>query len=95
MASPAADRGQPHQRHPLSESASEPAFLEAQKWIEVSHCPYQTHTGTLLDCRMTKYAYNLQTCNLPKSLKPRHVIILSCHKGTVNHAKRFYCLVTC
>ncbi|KAM9513858.1 LIM and calponin homology domains-containing protein 1-like isoform 8-T8 [Salvelinus alpinus] len=34
MASPAADRGQPHQRHPLSESASEPAFLEAQKWIE-------------------------------------------------------------
>ncbi|XP_064875859.1 LIM and calponin homology domains-containing protein 1-like isoform X2 [Oncorhynchus nerka] len=34
MASPAADRGLPHQRHPLSESASEPAFLEAQKWIE-------------------------------------------------------------
>nr|XP_029515938.1 LIM and calponin homology domains-containing protein 1-like isoform X6 [Oncorhynchus nerka] len=33
MASPAADIGQPHQRH-LSESASEPAFLEAQKWIE-------------------------------------------------------------
>ncbi|KAL0973668.1 hypothetical protein UPYG_G00209230 [Umbra pygmaea] len=33
MASPAADVGQPHQRHPL-ESASEPAFLEAQKWIE-------------------------------------------------------------
>ncbi|XP_029626549.1 LIM and calponin homology domains-containing protein 1 isoform X10 [Salmo trutta] len=34
MASPAADIGQPHQRHLLSESASEPAFLEAQKWIE-------------------------------------------------------------
>ncbi|XP_055745345.1 LIM and calponin homology domains-containing protein 1-like isoform X7 [Salvelinus fontinalis] len=34
MASPAADIGQPHQRHVLSESASEPAFLEAQKWIE-------------------------------------------------------------
>uniref|UniRef100_A0A4W5MKM6 LIM and calponin homology domains 1 n=1 Tax=Hucho hucho TaxID=62062 RepID=A0A4W5MKM6_9TELE len=34
MASPAADIGQPHQRHLLSKSASEPAFLEAQKWIE-------------------------------------------------------------
>ncbi|XP_041698194.1 LIM and calponin homology domains-containing protein 1 isoform X10 [Coregonus clupeaformis] len=34
MASPAADIGQPHQPHLLSESASEPAFLEAQKWIE-------------------------------------------------------------
>uniref|UniRef100_A0A3P9AQ64 LIM and calponin homology domains 1 n=1 Tax=Esox lucius TaxID=8010 RepID=A0A3P9AQ64_ESOLU len=33
MASPSADIGQPHQRHP-PESASEPAFLEAQKWIE-------------------------------------------------------------
>ncbi|XP_064830150.1 LIM and calponin homology domains-containing protein 1-like isoform X2 [Oncorhynchus masou masou] len=34
MASLAADIGQPHQRHLLSESTSEPAFLEAQKWIE-------------------------------------------------------------
>ncbi|PWA18755.1 hypothetical protein CCH79_00005570 [Gambusia affinis] len=34
MASPVADLGQSHQHHPVSESASDSAFLEAQKWIE-------------------------------------------------------------
>lgn len=36
MASPAADVGQSHQHHPGTESAADSAFLEAQKWIEVS-----------------------------------------------------------
>nr|XP_054595310.1 LIM and calponin homology domains-containing protein 1 isoform X3 [Nothobranchius furzeri] len=35
MASPAADIGHSHQQHhPVTESAAEPAFQEAQKWIE-------------------------------------------------------------
>ncbi|XP_071313330.1 LIM and calponin homology domains-containing protein 1-like isoform X7 [Trachinotus anak] len=34
MASPVADIGQSHQHHPVSESAADSAFLEAQKWIE-------------------------------------------------------------
>lgn len=37
MASPVADIGQSHQHHPVTESAAESAFQEAQKWIEVSH----------------------------------------------------------
>ncbi|XP_043982426.1 LIM and calponin homology domains-containing protein 1-like isoform X3 [Gambusia affinis] len=36
MASPVADLGQSHQHHPVSESASDSAFLEAQKWIEAA-----------------------------------------------------------
>lgn len=36
MASPAADIGAPHQHHPVTDSAADSAFLEAQKWIEVS-----------------------------------------------------------
>ncbi|KAL7395621.1 hypothetical protein ABVT39_020366 [Epinephelus coioides] len=34
MASPVADIGQSHQHHPVTESAAESAFQEAQKWIE-------------------------------------------------------------
>uniref|UniRef100_A0A1A7WDI1 LIM and calponin homology domains 1b n=1 Tax=Iconisemion striatum TaxID=60296 RepID=A0A1A7WDI1_9TELE len=34
MASPAADIGHSHQHHPVTESAAESAFQEAQKWIE-------------------------------------------------------------
>ncbi|XP_071398674.1 LIM and calponin homology domains-containing protein 1-like isoform X1 [Centroberyx affinis] len=34
MASPVADIGQSHQHLPLTESAADSAFLEAQKWIE-------------------------------------------------------------
>ncbi|KAM6980824.1 LOW QUALITY PROTEIN: LIM and calponin homology domains-containing protein 1-like [Aplochiton taeniatus] len=34
MASPAADTEQPHQHHCLSDSATDSAVLEAQKWIE-------------------------------------------------------------
>ncbi|XP_042273956.1 LIM and calponin homology domains-containing protein 1-like isoform X5 [Thunnus maccoyii] len=34
MASPVADIGQSHQHHPVTESAADSAFQEAQKWIE-------------------------------------------------------------
>lgn len=36
MASPAADIGPSHQHHPVTDSAADSAFQEAQKWIEVS-----------------------------------------------------------
>ncbi|KAM4733261.1 LOW QUALITY PROTEIN: LIM and calponin homology domains-containing protein 1-like [Anableps anableps] len=36
MASPVAELGQSHQHHPVSESAADSAFLEAQKWIEAA-----------------------------------------------------------
>ena len=42
MASPVDDIGHSHQHQSPSESTAEPAFLEAQKWIEVSYCRYQT-----------------------------------------------------
>ncbi|XP_008289075.1 LIM and calponin homology domains-containing protein 1 isoform X6 [Stegastes partitus] len=36
MASPVADIGQSHQHHPVTESAADSAFQEAQKWIEAA-----------------------------------------------------------
>uniref|UniRef100_A0A3Q2E4Z8 LIM and calponin homology domains 1b n=1 Tax=Cyprinodon variegatus TaxID=28743 RepID=A0A3Q2E4Z8_CYPVA len=36
MASPAADFGQSHQHPPVTQSAADSAFLEAQKWIEAA-----------------------------------------------------------
>ncbi|XP_047209029.1 LIM and calponin homology domains-containing protein 1-like isoform X2 [Girardinichthys multiradiatus] len=36
MASPVADLGQSHQHHPVTESAADSAFQEAQKWIEAA-----------------------------------------------------------
>ncbi|XP_045063189.1 LIM and calponin homology domains-containing protein 1-like isoform X8 [Coregonus clupeaformis] len=65
MASPTADRGQPHQRHPLSESASEPAFLEAQKWIEAV-------TGRCFSAKDSRGGLEngILLCELLSSIKP-------------------------
>ncbi|XP_067373953.1 LIM and calponin homology domains-containing protein 1-like isoform X14 [Channa argus] len=69
MASPVADIGQSHQHHPVTESAADSAFQEAQKWIEVS---YEAVTGRCFGDKDFRGALEngILLCELLSSIKP-------------------------
>lgn len=93
MASPVADIGQSHHQHqhPVTESAADSAFQEAQKWIEVSDWKLNTVKGNSL-VTMLPFRAGVLCCNCVALVTG---LLATCICSALSMAVFFYCFVTC